>query len=83
MEKEGRPTVERGTSTLRTRPEFPTFPFHFDLPICTTQYKRELNHLDYETKQSPFTVNFRNNSQQLVPIKFYNCNKASNNDIYS
>ena len=30
-------------STLRTRSEFPIFPFHFDLPICKT------NHLDYDT----------------------------------
>jgi len=31
--------------------------------------------------QNRFTVNFGNNSQQLVPIKIYNCNKASNNQI--
>lgn len=33
-EKEGRPTLERGASTLITIPEFPTFPFQLDLPIC-------------------------------------------------
>lgn len=33
-EKEGRPKLERGASTLITTPELPTFPFHLDLPNC-------------------------------------------------
>lgn len=41
-EKEGRPTLERGASTLITIPELPTLPFHLDLPICIggTEYKK-------------------------------------------
>jgi hypothetical protein len=40
-EKEGRPTLERGVSTLTTIPEFPTFPFHFDLPSCIAYTPQE------------------------------------------
>lgn len=40
MEKEGLPVLPRGVSTLRTTPELPTCPFHFDRPSWIWTSKR-------------------------------------------